>query len=236
MIYGDAVTIDSPVYQAELSIPLSWTDSGSGYHTAACTVDMNITSSSKIDLQPNTATLAAMRSAGTKTLYVENTNGTLTAYAWGRAPTAALTVPCTVVTTEGGGSTVVGEALSIDAGCSDTLWTNGSPTSSFAAQDVTLSADVRGYDYLYIDLIFSGSNPDRSVQVIPVEDFCVASRNYSLRINAGSYNRTGARNIWMKYSGQNITDYTKIHFDSASYNTSTANGYAIPQKITGVRL
>ena len=33
------------------------------------------------------------------------------------------------------------------------LWTNGSPTASFAPQDVTLSDDIDNYDFLKIEFI-----------------------------------------------------------------------------------
>ena len=97
MIYGNVVTIDSPVCRAELSIPLSWTDSGSGYHTATCTIDMNITSNSKIDLQPDTTLILSLMADGVAGMYILNNNGTLTAYAIGAAPSSAISgLQCTV--------------------------------------------------------------------------------------------------------------------------------------------
>ena len=80
-----------------VSLPLSWTDSGSGYHSEAVTVTgATITGSSKVDLQPGAAAIQQMISDGVLALYVANDNGTLTAYAVGAAPTAALTLQCTV--------------------------------------------------------------------------------------------------------------------------------------------
>ena len=80
-----------------VSLPLSWVDSGSGYHSEAVTVTgATITGSSKVDLQPDAAAIQQMISDGVLALYVENNAGTLTAYAVGAAPTAALTLQCTV--------------------------------------------------------------------------------------------------------------------------------------------
>lgn len=80
-----------------VSLPLSWVDSGSGYHSEAVTVTgATITGSSKVDLQPGAAAIQQMISDGVLALYIENNNGTLTAYAVGAAPTAALALQCTV--------------------------------------------------------------------------------------------------------------------------------------------
>lgn len=51
---------------------------------------------SKIDLQPDAATIAALIEAGTLGLYIQNNNGAFTAYAIAAAPTTALTVQATI--------------------------------------------------------------------------------------------------------------------------------------------
>lgn len=130
-----------------------------------------------------------------------------------------------VGTSEGGGGTSYME----------TLWTNASVSSSFSAQEVTLSDSANNYDYLLIDYIFSTSAQDHATQLVAVTDLAVVGREYSLRINAATYNRTGARNFRFVYSGSTI-NYTKLYFDGASYNTSSNNGYAIPYRIIGIKL
>ena len=54
------------------------------------------TAASRVDLQPTAAQLSALTADGVTALTVENNNGTLTAYALGAAPSAAMTVQCTL--------------------------------------------------------------------------------------------------------------------------------------------
>lgn len=79
------------------SISLSTTWSGSGPYTQTVTISgYTITANSKVDLQPDSTALARMISDGVNALYISNNNGTLTAYAIGAAPTAALSIQCTI--------------------------------------------------------------------------------------------------------------------------------------------
>lgn len=123
-------------------------------------------------------------------------------------------------------------------GSMDELWTNSSPSSSFSAKEININdhdvgADV--YDFLLIDYIFSTSAQDHSTLLVAVSDLAVTGREYSLRINAASYNRTGARNFRFVYSGTTI-NYAKLYFAGASYNASSNNGYVIPYKVYGIKL
>lgn len=68
--------------------------SGNGPYSHAVTIS-GTTTNSKIDLQPDSTVLAQMTTDGTTALYIENNNGTLTAYAMGNAPTAALSIQYT---------------------------------------------------------------------------------------------------------------------------------------------
>lgn len=123
-------------------------------------------------------------------------------------------------------------------GTMDTLWYNTSPTSSFSAKQVAIGykdADADAYDFLLIDYVFSTSAQDHSTLLVAVSDLAVAGREYSLRINAASYNRTGARNFRFDYSGSTI-DYGHLYFAGASYNASSNNGYVIPYKVYGIKL
>ena len=85
------------LYAAAGSIALSAAWSGSGPYTQSVTVTgAAVTAASKVDLQLTAAQLAALLTAGVTALVVENNAGTLTAYALGAAPSAAMTVQCTV--------------------------------------------------------------------------------------------------------------------------------------------
>lgn len=77
------------------SIALSSTWSGSGPYTQTVFVT-GVTTASRVDLQPTAAQLAALQADGVMALTVENNNGTLTVYALGAAPSAAMTVQYTM--------------------------------------------------------------------------------------------------------------------------------------------
>lgn len=79
------------------SITLSATWSGSDPYTQTVTVSgLTVSANDRIDLQPTAAQLAQLISDGVQALYVENNNGTLTAYAVGGSTSAAMTIQCTV--------------------------------------------------------------------------------------------------------------------------------------------
>lgn len=100
------------------------------------------------------------------------------------------------------------------------LWTNASPTSAFAAQTV----NVNGSEYIYylIEVRFSTSDATTGVALIPVE--------------------TSAMTVASVYSGvapaatRGIlsTTSSSITFGNGAYG-STANNYAIPTRIWGVK-
>lgn len=82
-----------------VSLSTTWTEtsSGSGVWTQTVTVSGG-TSSTKVDLQPDAATIAQLLADGVKALYIENNAGTFTAYAIGTtAPTTAMTIQTTLV-------------------------------------------------------------------------------------------------------------------------------------------
>lgn len=84
--------------QAEIktgSLTLSTTWSGGGPYTQSVSIT-GVTAASRVDLQPTATQLAALITDGVTALTVENNNGTLTVYALGAAPSAAMTVQYTM--------------------------------------------------------------------------------------------------------------------------------------------
>lgn len=74
-----------------LQLPASWTSAGTNIYSQTVTLS-NVTANTKVDLNPGAGAILQMVSDGTYAIYVENNNGTLTAYAVGAAPTALLTI------------------------------------------------------------------------------------------------------------------------------------------------
>lgn len=79
-----------------VSLGTSWT--GTGPYTQIVTID-GVDSDSKIDLQPDADVINKLMESGTTALYIVNDNGVATAVALGAAPTAALTIQCTITKT-----------------------------------------------------------------------------------------------------------------------------------------
>ena len=91
----DTLTIASPIYTDSITTTTTW--SGNDPYTQTVTVSSyTITSNSKVDIQPDSTAIAQLIADGVTGLYVSNTSGTLTMYAIGAAPTAALTLQVTI--------------------------------------------------------------------------------------------------------------------------------------------
>ena len=90
---GD-VAVQPSIVPGSLSLTASWEDHET-YFTQALTF-AGMPANGTVDLQPDYATINQLLDDGVTSLYVENTDGVLTAYATGAAPTAALTIQCTI--------------------------------------------------------------------------------------------------------------------------------------------
>ena len=90
---GD-VAVQPSIVPGSLSLTESWEDHET-YFTQALTFE-GMPANGKVDLQPDYAAINQLIDDGVTSLYVENTDGVLTAYATGAAPTAALTIQCTI--------------------------------------------------------------------------------------------------------------------------------------------
>ena len=90
---GD-VAVQPNIVPGSLSLTGSWEDHET-YFTQALSFE-GVPANGKVDLQPDYATINQLIDDGVTSLYVVNTGGVLTAYATGAAPTAALTIQCTI--------------------------------------------------------------------------------------------------------------------------------------------
>lgn len=82
-----------------MSLSASWTGTSSPYTQTATVTGATITSASKVDIQLTAAQIASLITDGVQGMVVENNVGTLTVYAVGAAPSAAMTVQVTVTET-----------------------------------------------------------------------------------------------------------------------------------------
>jgi len=110
---GDDSTV-VPIAKASVTLSSSWTGSDRAWSQVVTISGYTITANSKIDLQPSSAVLSALFSAGVEALYVENDNGVLTARLVGTPPVDALTIQCTISELLGSGS-VTGADLIAEA-------------------------------------------------------------------------------------------------------------------------
>lgn len=86
----------SAVYTDSVTLSATW--SGSGTYTQTVTLaNYTVTSNTKVDIQPDSTTIAQLITDGVKALYIANNSGTLTAYAIGAAPSTSLTMQVTCV-------------------------------------------------------------------------------------------------------------------------------------------
>ena len=115
-----------------------------------------------------------------------------------------------------------------------TLWTNSSPNSSFALQDVTLSQSTSGFQYvkIYWKILNTSTALVGSI-IIGIEDWDLSTEvNSHLKFGIGSY----ANGPIVRAVCKGNSAGTKVHFGS-SYQTGTStthNTENIPTKICGL--
>ena len=98
-IAGSVAEKANPPGIGTISLSASWTGAASPYTQTATVTGAAITSASKIDIQLTPAQIASLIADGVQGMVVENNAGTLTVYAVGNAPSAAMTVQVTVTET-----------------------------------------------------------------------------------------------------------------------------------------
>lgn len=94
-IRSTGITWSSAVRKGTITLTVGgWSGDASPYTQTVSSIT-GATFNTKIDLQPNVTALAQMQSDGTTNIFIDNDNATLTAYAMGAKPTAALTIQYT---------------------------------------------------------------------------------------------------------------------------------------------
>lgn len=111
-----------------------------------------------------------------------------------------------------------------------TLWTNPSPSSSFANQEISLSS-TSPYDYIKITWRWSTSDSTEFETIFPRNEY-----NGSKRLSIGGSldtNTTARYRFWSQASS-----YTAMGWSNSVQHTSssqtTSGAYVIPTKITGL--
>ena len=114
-----------------------------------------------------------------------------------------------------------------------TLWTNSSPSASFAAQTITLSDNISNYDYIRIKYRYNNTTPTDSYAMTDVTSLQSMTGTGTMTLALGLQHTNGinyARNCLY------VSD-TELKFTLAWYgNNSTSALVSIPGEIIGVKL
>ena len=102
------------------------------------------------------------------------------------------------------------------------LWTNSAPTSSFAAQ--TVSLDLAQYKLILITFHnFATSDAQYGL----LAQLCIVGEKNYLQFTSATNNRSGRRLATVSSTG--------VDFAACVYNNGTNNSYGIPYQIYGIQ-
>ena len=109
------------------------------------------------------------------------------------------------------------------------LWTNNSPTSSFAVQSVTISDDYTNYDYLEFYFRSTTSDDTEYRDIIPTSVLAKSTSASTCTIGNSSSSKIRSRGIY-------ATSNTSIRISDCYplNSTSASNTSVIPTKIVGI--
>ena len=105
------------IWSASATLGTGW--SGNGPYTQTVTI-AGTTQHSMVELKPDLAVITRLKEDGVESLWIQNSGGTLTAYALGAKPSTALTIQCTVTEVGGAGPSGPDILFQIDAALSAT--------------------------------------------------------------------------------------------------------------------
>lgn len=179
-------------------------------------------------ITPSDSTPVALSTTG-------NYNPTTGGYAIKNAPTTLTpsnTDPPPIesgVIYKGGGGGVGYAVATKPSKTETTLWTNSSPTSSFAAKDVTgLSSGISNFDYIRITYRASTSDSTSQSTTFAVSELPSSSGRVTIGMMVG----TGTR-YRPVYKSSNTSIYIYGCYSSGS--STATNTYLIPTKIEGIK-
>lgn len=114
-----------------------------------------------------------------------------------------------------------------------TLWTNSSPTSSFGAQNVTLSQSIQNFNYIKI-ICRASTSVSTTSEAIYSKSFVLSCVSGNAAPRMALSTRTGSQ------SYVRIVNYasdTQIYFDTGHKRATSGdtNGYVIPTSIVGLK-
>lgn len=121
------------------------------------------------------------------------------------------------------------------------LWTNSSPTSNFAAQDITVSS-MSSFSYIKVNWGTSTTNytsdPDIGILIVPLDNF-IATKDTSASVRGASYRLGGestATGVGGWYRRFKYNSNTVIHFNYCyDMAGNTTNDHLIPLNIYGLK-
>lgn len=116
------------------------------------------------------------------------------------------------------------------------LWTNGSPTSSFASQTVTLSQTIENFDYIKIVFRKSTTDADEGILILPTKTVKESLNNTANTYRCCIGMRIGSA-TYVRVIFVNSGVYDAIGIDSAARLSAsgTSNTSAIPLQIIGIK-
>ena len=115
------------------------------------------------------------------------------------------------------------------------LWTNASPTSSFAEQNVTLSKDIDNFDYLEFEWNHASSTTVKGSLLVDVPTFKTYTTATSSVVYVAMCGQQGTGSRYVR-NVRYVSD-TSVQFSTTSlYNgTGAFNTMVIPTNIYGVK-
>ena len=113
-----------------------------------------------------------------------------------------------------------------------TLWTNPSPSATFAAQSITLSDDMSNYDEIEIKGKSFYSGTAENLVMTTTSASLLAGNSVMYGTSADSHSVARVRDIY-RYGADNKLYVTLCRYTGA---TTTNNTNAVPTEITGITI